>query len=351
MQQVKTTINDYAGGLAVHTTASTFAAVGAIFLGRRLLRLSDISEISVIGTEISKNTVAGYIFVLIGLIVFSLPTPEEEYRLQYKKFDGLLFTNSVLSLSAAGLITILLDLIFTCKNKITYWALLKYLQAAIAGVVALSCGLHTFSPIASFFVGLTAGALFFIFAALVHLSFIEDNCNIIASSFICSFLASFASQLIHKSETRFGAIHSENFTWQLTCYFIIFTVSFISAILIFLLLYVSGRLKSKSENVNHKRAIVAYRSKKRTSVMKLFAVAKNVRYVEPGTAKAGEEDVVVGTSIKQEASEVTDIDTTLSKESSVTKIWSSQEDPDRNRKKPKKYLNLQESATQIKRSR
>lgn len=356
MQLRETTVNNYAGGLSVYTTAGTFAFVGAVFLRRRLLRLSELSELSVIGVDISKNTIAGYMFVLIGFIVFSLPTPEEEYSLKHKHFDGVLFTNSALALSASGLMTILLDVTISRRHTITYWALLKYLQAANAGVVALSCSINTISPLASFIMGVTAGAAFFLFSTVIHHSLMEDNCNMITSTLICSFLASLLSDLISKNQTMVTSLLNKKFSWQLACYFIIFTVTFISAILIFLILYVSNRLKSRSEKLNHKRAIVMQKSRGRVSVKKLFTALSGVRIIEPGIRKAGvsesgDEDVIVGISIEREPSQNTETDTILSQESSLTKFSTSEDGRGKNRKKQKKYLNLQESATQIKKSR
>lgn len=349
MQVNKTIIKDYAGGLAVHTTASTFASVGAIVLGRRLLRLSDISEISVVGVEVSKNTIAGYMFVIIGFIAFSLPTPEEEFRLNYNKFNGVLFTNSVMSLSAAGLVTILLDVITNYKKAFTYWSILKYLQAAIGGLVALSCGVDTFSPFASFLVGLVAGMLFFFTAALVSISFIEDNCNIVASSFICSFLASLLSQMISKNTI---IIHLKNFTWQMSCHLIIFVTSFAFATVIILLLYASNRLKTKREKINHERATATYKMNKRPSYKKLFSVSSSAGYLEPGLSNkaitnnensAGEGNVA-SKNVKPKTSHVEE-----SNESIITQISSSDTDFVIS-KRNSKIINLQESTSKTKKS-
>lgn len=350
MQQTRTvTVNNYAGGLAVHTTASTVASVGAILLGRRLLRLSDISEISIIGVEVSRNTVAGYMFVIIGLIVFSLPTPEEEFRLKYNNFDGVLFTNNVLGLSAAGLITILLDISINCRKTITYWPLLKYLQASIAGVIALSCGVDIFSPIASFGVGLFTGLVFFFTSTAIHHSFIEDNCNIIASSFISSFLASLLSQVVSKNDALQAII------WQIFSHLIICVFSFVSAMLLLLLFYVSNRLKSKSELVNHERSRVAYRRNTRASYRNLFSLSKGAGYVEPGTSKVNIDnkfstEVVGDRIVKQEASDENSTVTDWG-ETSVTPVSSTDNTSNISRRSSKKYINLQASSSRIGRFR
>lgn len=338
MQQNKTIVNDYAGGLSVHTTASTFATVGAILLGRRLLLLSDINEISIIGVEVSRNTVAGYLFVIIGLIVFSLPTPEEEFRLSYNRFDGVLFTNSVLALSAAGLINILLDVFIKCKKTFTYWPLLKYLQAAIAGVVALSCGIDSFSPIAAFGVGLFTGMVFYFISTAIHYSFIEDNCNIIASCLISSFFASLLSKLISKIDT-FSAI-----IWQVFSHLIICVFSFVSAILLLLLFYIRNRFKSTNEMVNHERATNAYKRKRGSSYKKLFSISKCAGYAEPGTSRVTlDNESVAEETIKQKTSTGTDWKGSSTTSPSSTDYGS--------KRSLKKYINLQKSLSKIGRFR
>lgn len=329
MQLKETHVKDYAGGLSVYTTASTFASVGAILLGRRVLRLSDISEMSVIGVEVPRTTVAGYMFVIVGLIVFSLPTPEEEFRLKYNNFDGVLFTNSVLALSAAALVTILLDVVINRRKTITYWPLLKYLQAAIAGIIALSSGIDIFSAIESFIVGIIAGITFFCTTSIIHISFIEDNCNIIASYFSCSFLSSLLSQY---------KIHNSGFLWQLSCYFIIFSITFVTAAVLLLFLYVTKRFRSKNEVLNHERAKTTYRNK-------LFRVSENAGYIEPGTFKAtmnnnSDTEITNRKIIKSKSGQnSTPFD---SKESIVTQLSSID---NFSRRPLKKYINLQKSSS------
>lgn len=347
MQSNQAIVKDYAGGLAVHSTASTFAAAGGVLLGRRLLRFSEISEISVIGVETSKNTVTGYMLLIIGLIVFSLPTPEEEFRLKYNNFDGVLFTNSILALSAAGLVTIFLDIAINCRRTVTYWSLLKYFQAAVAGVVALSCGVDVFSAIESFVIGLIAGALFFFTASLINHTVIEDNCNIIAINLACSFLASISSQLTYKDLTK---AQNRNIVWQLTCHFIILGASFVSAILILLLLCVTKRLRSKSETINHKRAKAACKNKRIPSFIKLFNFSKGAKYIEPGRFKSATDiqsnmSVLVGKNIKHRLSQ----NRISSKESIVPQISSSNTDVFKQRSK--RFINLQENSTKWRKGR
>lgn len=331
MQSAQTIVADYAHGVSVYTTASTFAGVGAIILGRRLLRFSEISEISVVSGEVSKNTVTGYILVIIGLIAFSLPTPEEEYRLKYNRFDGVLFTNNVLALSAAGLVTIILDVTFNCRTRVTYWPLIKYLQAAVAGIVALSCGINTFSPTVSFIIGLIAGVVFFFIATLIQHFFIEDNCNIIACCFVNSFLASIFSQLFPTNENIFKTIHHKNLLWQLACHLIIFAVSFLSAVIILLLLYVSNYLKSGSEILNHSRATAVYKNKM------FLNFSKTVKYIEPGVTKPSDEEFDTVNQILGSAS----------RESMVSKSSSS----DVSNRKSKRFINLQENTARLKKPR
>lgn len=354
MQLHKTTVRDYAGGLAIYTTASTFAAIGAIILGRRLLLLREISDISVRGIDVSRNTVAGFVFVLMGLIVSFLPTPEDEYLVRHSNFDGLLFTNGVLALSTTGLVCMLCDVSIGNANNTTYWSLLKYLQAATAGIIALSCGVDNFSPLASFCVGLTAGILFFITGALFQYSFIEDNCNILASSFVCSFLASLSSQLVTERSTNFEAILTKDFTWQLTCYFVILCASCASAIVIFLLLYSCRLLKSESEKLNHNRAVVASKSKREgISLKKVFTDPKTAVYVEPGASKTIINEIVETIVVKPKPKRIgrSGRDSDMATGRSVKQIWPPDDNVSLDRKGSKKFVNLQKSSSSIKRSR
>lgn len=274
--QAEAEVEDYAAGLAVHATAGTFAAVGAVFLGRRLLRLRDVDEISV-GADSAKNTFVGYLFVIMGLLVLSLPTPEEEFRLKRPE-DGVLFINGILGLSGAGLVAACLDV--ACNGKVNYWSVIKYLQAAVAGLVALSCSIDSCSPIVAFTVGLAAGVLFFLVSTIVDHSFIEDYSRAIATHFACSFLASFVAPLLAKDSDDLPV----RIAWQMACYFIILTASALLAILVFSLLCLTPFLRNSEEKLNHRRATLVARSR-RAKCGRLFAVQSGTMFLQPDTPR------------------------------------------------------------------
>lgn len=72
--------------------------LGIIFLGRRIIRVSEMDEQS-IGREHIATTVIGYIFIIFGYIAFVLPSPISE---SMKPEDSSLSNILVNSLIALG---------------------------------------------------------------------------------------------------------------------------------------------------------------------------------------------------------------------------------------------------------
>lgn len=277
-------LKDHGGALVVHTVSSTVGFVGAIFLGRRLVKLNEIDESS-LGSETPTTTMIGYLLIIIGLMGFSIPEPGYEKMHYPYNYIGVIVINNLMAMSAGIITTITLNFIFSRKT-FNYWIILTCIQGGIAGLVTLAAGVDVYNPYVSFGIGSFGGIIFYMFTNAINYTSIEDYCNIISIHWACalfgSLLPSFLGGAENLGQSISGHFKFLHFIWQLFGALVTISTVSLIAIVLFAFLLITGFLRNASEKNNHKRSINAAKIERSCCLQRLFAPNLRTVLVEPG---------------------------------------------------------------------
>lgn len=278
-------VKDHAGALVIHVTGGLVGLIGALFLGRRLLKLSDISTSS-IGSEAPGTTVAGYIFVALGLIGFSLPMQSYEASHGPNNYIGLILINNIMAMAGGIIVVVVVQFLFY-RDTFTYWLLLRCVQGALVGLVTISAGVDVYSPITAYMAASLTALIFYFVVLFVHNSWIEDYCNTTAIHLICGILGTILPPLVGSAENLGSSVTSHvniiHLGWQMLS--LVCVMGFI--IPVFCVLYfslsVTGFLRNKYEELNHTRGVtMANQGPSRCSLQRLFRLYDDTSFIEPG---------------------------------------------------------------------
>lgn len=278
-------VKDHAGGIAIHLPASCIGLMSVLFLGRRLLRLRDIDESSV-GSASPASTITGYILIAVGLIAFSLPTTQFEQTHAPDNYIGIILVNYMMAMAAGIIIVVVLHFVLY-RDTFNYWIILKCTQGALAGIIAIASGVDAYTPIVAFTLAIAAGVLFYFVAHGIHVTCIEDYCNIIAIHFVCGLLGALAPPLLGSKENLGISVgfHTMiiHFQWQSICAAVVIGAILVISLFLFSVLSVTGFLRNTTEKLNHKRGVVAFNKQSVSCCLtRLFALHSHTAYIEPG---------------------------------------------------------------------
>ncbi|CAG9856004.1 unnamed protein product [Phyllotreta striolata] len=275
----KVEIKDYAGNMVVHLSSSLMGAIGAAFLGRRLMRLKDLDERS-IAREYSALTVIGYLLVLIGYAAFSLPT--NQYVRTPDNYIAFIVLNICTAFATGVLLTSLLN-IFIARRILNYWSVLRCFQGGIAGVISIAAATDIYNVPRSAGVAAVAALFFFFFAILVHNTLLEDNCNLISSHLVASIVGTIACPIVAKKENLGGREKGTHLLWQFICLLVVLATTIVYSWLLFLLLSCCKLLRNKDEALNHRRAVaVAKYLPRKSCLQRLFMIDSKTDHIAPG---------------------------------------------------------------------
>ncbi|KAF2905560.1 hypothetical protein ILUMI_00608 [Ignelater luminosus] len=279
-------VKDHAGGLVVHVAGGVVGLIGALFLGRRLMRLSDIDESS-IGPESPGSTITGYIFIALGLIAFSLPAPSYELTHIPYNYIGVILVNNIMAMAAGIIVVVILQFLFF-RETFNYWIILRCMQGAIAGIVSIASGIDVYTPVLAFAIGAIAAIVFYFVVICVHNSSVEDYCNVIPIHLVCGLLGSMLPPLLGTTENLGTSITSHfriiHLGWQLLSLTTVSTLMISVFVIHFFVLNLTGFLRNKSEEVNHRRGVTAaVRGPERCFLQRLFTLYPSTPYIEPGS--------------------------------------------------------------------
>lgn len=253
-------IKDYGGSLVVHVPAATIGLVGALFLGRRIMKLKDVDKFS-LGHEYSSGIVTGYFFIIIGQIGFNLPTAAYEARHAVKDYIGQVSVNSLMAMGA-GILVVTLVLMVLTRDIYTYWIIVKCLQGGLAGLVTVTSGIDIYSPAINFGIACGGALIFFVTSNLIHYSALEDCCNIVAIYLICGSISILLPPFLGSGENLGLSISVRlQFThllWQFLCLLVVLLITMIIFSSLFTILFATGFLKNNFEKANHQRAKILY---------------------------------------------------------------------------------------------
>lgn len=269
-------IYDHGGALAVHMSAGLVGFIGIIFLGRRLLKLSEIDESS-LAAESPNSIILGYFLLANGLIGLSLPYNVAN-RPHSNDLVSVILTNSVLSLSGGISASVLLEFILW-KQVFNYWVLLRLFQGGIAGLVVTSSFINYCKPPISFAITFIVGILVSCMSKLSYTTALEDYCNIIPIHLFCGLWSPILQPLFADSANM------SIFTvlWQISC---TLTISFSLMLLftvIFLMLYCSGFLRNQYEANSHLRTVHVLNRSTKCPLSRLFALTNKDVILETGS--------------------------------------------------------------------
>lgn len=253
-------VKDYGGNLVVHVPMATIGLMGALFLGRRIMKLKDIDRFS-LGNEYTSGIVAGYLFVIIGHIGLNLPSEAYESRHALKDHISLISINSLMAMGA-GMLVVSLALIVLTRDLYRYWIVVKCLQGGLAGVVIVAAGIDVYTPFVNFGVATGGGMIFFLISNLIHYSALEDCCHITAIYLVCGCIGALIPPLLGSDENLGLSLPNKivltHLLWQFICLIAIVLTTVILYLTIFTILYITGCLKNQYEEVNHQRAKILY---------------------------------------------------------------------------------------------
>lgn len=278
-------VKDHAGGMTVHLAAASVSLMGFLFLGRRLLRLRDIDESS-LGSESPGSTVTGYILIATGLIAFSLPTPRFEETHPPHNYLGIILVNSIMAMAAGIIIVVALHFLLY-RDTFNYWVILKCIQGALAGIVSIASGVDVYTPIMAFALAAGAAMLFYFIAQAIHLTPLEDYCNVIAIHFVCGLISSLTPPLLGSKENLGSSVSVHtmlvHFEWQCICCGVVVGLCLSTSLLLFLILCTCGILRNRRDRVNHKRAVTVCDNQSGCCFARLFKIkCKGTTYIKPG---------------------------------------------------------------------
>ncbi|XP_023022420.1 ammonium transporter 2 [Leptinotarsa decemlineata] len=277
----RVSLKDHAGDLVVHLSSSIIGLIGALFLGRRLIKLKDIDEHS-LGREHSGNTIVGYVFIIFGYIAFSLPTPSYlSLRVPFN-YTGMIVINNIVALAVGILIISVLHLLIF-RKIFSYWIILRCIQGGIAGIISVAAGVDIFSPFECLAIAAVSSFFFFFFSILIHNTALEDYCNLTASHLVCSFLGILACPLLAHKENFGVSARKFHILWQFICVIIVISITITFAWLLFLFFSLTKILRSKREAMNHQRAVVVQKYlPKRGFMERLFMIDSQTQHIAPG---------------------------------------------------------------------
>ncbi|KAK9884342.1 hypothetical protein WA026_005292 [Henosepilachna vigintioctopunctata] len=282
--KIKFSVKDHAGGLAIHLHSGVIALCGSVCLGRRLVKLSDVHQSS-IGSSSPGTTFIGYIFVLVGLISFSLPYQKYEINRIPEDFMGIILLNSTIAL-ASGLFVVIMQC-FCFGQAEGYWVLLKCLQGCTAGLVTISCGIDVYNNYAAFFIASFGSVVFYTITIISERLFYEDYCNIVPIHLFCGLVGATLPPLLGSKENLGISVHISlilyHTLWQLMCILIIMLWSVTFFLPLFIFLQAMGLLANKSEELNHQRSKNVMRNIGHNSLWRIFSFSEFVPSVGPGS--------------------------------------------------------------------
>ncbi|KAJ8916225.1 hypothetical protein NQ315_016364 [Exocentrus adspersus] len=297
-------VKDHAGGLAIHLPSAIFGATGkeltlhsqriisatfdetgALFLGRRIMKLRDIDELS-FGAENVVTTIVGYTLVIFNYITFALPSPL--YAVDHLPGDhsAIIVTNSFLALAAGILIVAVFQLSFF-RHLSRYRRMVRCVQGGMAGLVTVASAVDIYTPLVALLLPMGTAAFFFLFAELLHHTALEDACSLIPSHLICSFIGVMLCPLLAQKENLGSSVQLStrgvHLLWQFICTLVVVVISVAVALFIFLLMKITRGLRNEFEAMNHKMAdVIKDVISKRSYLERLFATNSSTEYVEPG---------------------------------------------------------------------
>ncbi|CAG9767528.1 unnamed protein product [Ceutorhynchus assimilis] len=285
----RVSIKDFGGNLVVHVPSAIIGLMGALFLGRRIMKLKDVDRFS-LGHEYTSGIVTGYFFVIIGHIGFNLPTASYESSHGLKDYISLISINSLMAMGAGILVVSLVILIIT-RDTYRYWIIVKCLQGGLAGVVTVSAGIDVYSPSINFAIACVGGFIFYFFSNVIHFSALEDCCNVLAVYLLCGCLGVLIPPLLANGENlglavpmRLRLVH---LLWQFICLIIIILIIAIFYLAIFTVFHVTRMLKNHFEKLNHQRAKVLYgRLPWKKYFDRIFKISDKSKELSPGSNRS-----------------------------------------------------------------
>ncbi|KAG5890968.1 hypothetical protein JTB14_028646 [Gonioctena quinquepunctata] len=277
----RVSLKDHGGDLVIHLPSSTIGLIGAMFLGRRLIKLKDLDEHS-LGREHSGNIIIGYVFMIFGYIAFSLPTPAYLTSRIPDNYMGIIILNNIIALAMGTLLISILHLLIF-RKIFNYWIILRCIQGGIAGMISIAAGVDIYSSFECIAVVTICSFFFFFFSILIHNTALEDHCNLTASHLVCSFLGILACPLLAQKENFGVSARKVHILWQFICTIIIISITVTFAWLLFLLFSLTKILRNTRETMNHQRAIVVQKYlPKRGFLERLFMIDDQTQHIEPG---------------------------------------------------------------------
>lgn len=275
-------IYDNTGATAVHLASSVVGITGSAFLGRRVLRVSEVDRCSV-ALASPSNTFLGYFLILIGLITNLLQIPNAGVY-QIDVFDSILVTNSMMA-TGGSIITFILLHCFFRSNHFGYWDTVKCLQSVVSTLIAISLAVEYYTPYVAFFIGVLTSASFYGVSIIIDSSCIEDSCNIISIHFTGALIGAVFLPLLCKwnvlgENSTVATRFIESFKQTSYCMLIIFCCAAIFTPIFFLLkaLHV---LRNEAEANNHSRARQMEENKETNWYRRFFRKRSSLLLTEP----------------------------------------------------------------------
>ncbi|KAK4879003.1 hypothetical protein RN001_007149 [Aquatica leii] len=277
---------DYSGGLIVHVFGGTVSLIAALFFGRRLMLLSNISELS-IGVESPGSSFVGYIFIIVGLMGFSITSFSYEKKHFVEGFSGIVVLNNISGMCGGILVVIFLQHVIR-QEAINYWNVLRCIQGGVAGIVAISPGVNVYTPEIAFGAAAVSSlAFYYVSLCIYRKTSIEDYCNVIAIHLVCGIIGLFFLPLVDNSEYftsqsfNYRLVHS---LWQLVSTLTVFFLLVVVCTNLFYGLLLCKYMRNELEQNDHERGLLAIENQERDKSFldRLFVTTRFSPYVEPG---------------------------------------------------------------------
>lgn len=237
LMDVTVSVKDYGGCLLIHVIGSLIGFIGILFLGRRVMRLKEIYECSM-GPDAPGLAVAGYFFIMIGMTFLNVPSRSYEQTHLPQDYTGLILVNNLFA--AVGSMTMVIIFGLYYQTYISYWFLLRIIQAGLAGMVMISAGQDVFTPLSTLGTSVLAGITFYWAAQFTYFSAFEDYCNIVAIHLIPGFIGIILPGLYASTDNMgFGTVEAAvaiaHLLWQIICLIItlVIVISAYSAIFLY----------------------------------------------------------------------------------------------------------------------
>lgn len=282
-------IYDNTGAMVIHLASSTVGITGSAFLGRRVLRVSEVDRCSV-ALASPSNTFLGYFLILIGLMTNLLQSLNAGVY-QIDVFDSILVTKSMMAIGGS-LITFILLHCFFRSNHFGYWDTVKSLQSVVSTLIAISFGVEYYAPCAAFLIGVFTSASFYGVSVIIDSSCIEDSCNIISTHSIGALIGAVLLPLLCKwnvlgENSTVATRFIKSFKQTSYCMLIIFCCITIFAP-IFLLLKALHILRNEAETNNHSRTRQMEENKETNWYSRFFRKRSSLLLTEPPSDEPSE---------------------------------------------------------------